>query len=172
MERDRLTGVERTFGEDELVVSKTDLQGRITYANDVFARVSGYSEAELVGQPHSLVRHPDMPRCVFQLLWDRIQSGREVFAYVLNRAKNGDHYWVFAHVTPSRDEKGRATGYHSNRRCPDRAHVERWTRIYERLLAAESGAADKRSAIAASSAVLARYLETERTTFEELALAP
>ncbi|HMO11052.1 MAG TPA: PAS domain-containing protein, partial [Actinotalea sp.] len=109
------TGVERTFGADEIIVSKTDPKGRITYANQVFLRVSGYREDEVVGQPHSIVRHPDMPRAVFALLWETIQAGREIFAYINNLAADGAHYWVFAHVTTSR-AGGALVGYHSNRR--------------------------------------------------------
>ena len=116
----RPTGVERTFGQDEIIVSKTDLKGRITYANRVFLQVAGYTEREVLGAPHSLIRHPDMPRSVFQLLWDTIQGGREVFAYVVNLAKNGDHYWVLAHVTPTFDDAGKIVGYHSMRRLPAR----------------------------------------------------
>jgi len=101
-----LTGVERFFDADEVIVSKTDLKGRITYANRVFQRVAGYGEAELMGAPHSIVRHPAMPRCVFKLLWDTLEAKQEIFAYVINRARNGDHYWVFAHVTPSFDAGG------------------------------------------------------------------
>ena len=97
----RPTAVERTFKEDEIIVSKTDLKGIITYANRTFLEVAMYSEDEVLGQPHSLIRHPDMPRCVFKLLWDTIQGGEEIFAYVKNMAKNGDYYWVFAHVTPT-----------------------------------------------------------------------
>jgi PAS domain S-box-containing protein len=87
-----LTGVARTFPDTEIIVSKTDTKGRLTYVNDVFSDVSGYTEAEVLGDPHSLVRHPDMPRCVFKLLWQTIEAGDEIFAYVNNRAKNGDHY--------------------------------------------------------------------------------
>jgi PAS domain S-box len=101
-----LTGVERTFGTDEIIVSKTDPKGRIIYANEVFLRLAGYAESEIIGQPHSIIRHPDMPRCVFKLLWDTVQSGNEIFAYVVNRSKNGDHYWVLAHVTPTFDGQG------------------------------------------------------------------
>lgn len=115
-----LTGRERTFGEDEIIVSKTDLKGRMTYANPVFINLAGFPERELIGAPHSIVRHPDMPRCVFKLLWDTIMGGKEIFAYVVNRSANGDHYWVFAHVTPSRDASGTILGYHSNRRVPNR----------------------------------------------------
>jgi len=103
---------ESPFDENEIIVSKTDTKGRITYANDVFSRVSQFTVAELLGVPHSIIRHPDMPRCVFKLLWDAIQAKQEIFAYVLNMAKSGDHYWVFAHVTPSFGADGAITGYH------------------------------------------------------------
>src|SRR5476649_17918 len=101
------TGVERTFGDDEIIVTKTDTKGRITYANDVFLRVSAYPETEMLGQPHSMIRHPDIPRCVFKLLWDELEARREIFAYVLNLAGDGAHYWVLAHVTPSVGSDGR-----------------------------------------------------------------
>ena len=114
------SGVERFFREDEVIVSKTDLKGRLTYVNRVFINLSGYQEPELLGAPHSLIRHPDMPRSVFKLLWDTLGAGREIFAYVVNMSKNGDHYWVLAHVTPSFDKNGQVVGYHSNRRMPDR----------------------------------------------------
>jgi PAS domain S-box-containing protein len=119
-----LTGVERTFDDDDIIVSKTDLKGRITYANQVFLNLAGYKEKEVFGQPHSIIRHPAMPRCVFKLLWDTIAAGNEIFAYVINRAKNGDHYWVYAHVTPSFGSDGTIVGYHSNRRVPDRQIVD------------------------------------------------
>ena len=120
----RPTGQERTFGVDELIVSKTDPRGVITYANDVFLRVSGYEMDEVVGRPHNLIRHPDMPRAVFQLLWDTLSSGRELFAYINNLAQDGAHYWVLAHVTPSYGPGGRVIGYHSNRRRPSPRAVQ------------------------------------------------
>ena len=114
------TGVERTFDEEEIIVSKTDGRGLITCANDVFLRVSGYSEEEILGQPHNLIRHPAMPQGVFRVLWKTVQAGDEIFAFVINQSKNSDHYWVLAHVTPTFDGDGRIVGYHSNRRVPDR----------------------------------------------------
>ena len=119
-----LTGVERFFGDDDVIVSKTDLKGRVTYANRTFLHIAGYNEADILGQPHSLIRHPAMPRCVFKLAWETIEAGNEIFAYVINRSKNGDHYWVYAHVTPSYDAAGNMIGYHSNRRVPDRKVIE------------------------------------------------
>ena len=130
---------ERTFGRDEIIVSKTDLKGHITYANDVFLRVSAYDEAEIVGQPHSIIRHPEMPRGIFHLLWETLQGGDEVFAYINNLARDGAGYWVLAHVTPSRDARGAVVGYHSSRRSPERAALGRIAPLYARMRAAESG---------------------------------
>lgn len=132
------TGVERTFGVDEIIVSKTDPQGRITYANPVFLRVSAYSEDQLLGKPHSVVRHPDMPRILFKLLWDTIAAGQEIFAYINNLAADGAHYWVLAHVTPSHKD-GRLIGYHSNRRLPERAAVAEVSRLTPRCAPRSSG---------------------------------
>ena len=120
-----ITGHERFFDPTEPIVSKTDTKGRITYANAVFRHIADYSEEELLGAPHSILRHPDMPRCVFKLLWDTISTGNEIFAYVINRAKNGDHYWVFAHVTPSFDKTGKIISYHSSRRVPRRDAIDK-----------------------------------------------
>ncbi|MHA1597785.1 MAG: PAS domain-containing protein [Alphaproteobacteria bacterium] len=133
-----LTGVERTFDDNEIIVSKTDLKGRMTYVNDVFLRLADYTEAECLGEPHAKIRNPNMPRCIFKLLWDTIQDGKEIFAYVVNRSANGDHYWVLAHVTPSRDASGSIIGYHSNRRVPDRQILENTIiPLYQNLLAEE-----------------------------------
>ena len=163
----QLTGKERFFGQQEIFVSKTDLKGHITYANDVFLRVAGYEEEELLGQPHNILRHPAMPRCVFQLMWDQIQAGREIFAYVLNRAKSGDHYWVFAHITPTFDEQGRIVGYHSNRRCPRRDAVKQAEGLYRQLLDAEKRHAGKKEGMAAGAALLGAILEKRGLTYDE-----
>lgn len=132
-----LTGVERFFEDDEIIVSKTDPKGRITYANRVFQRISGFTERELLGKAHNIIRHPDMPRCVFKFLWDTIAAQNECFALVVNRCKNGDHYWVLAHVTPTLDAAGNITSYHSSRRVPARSAVKAITPIYRELLAIE-----------------------------------
>lgn len=162
-----LTGVERTVSEDEIIVSKTDLRGHITYANDVFCRLAGFSEAELLGQPHNIVRHPGMPGCVFKLLWDTVRGGREIFAYVVNRSRNGDHYWVFAHVTPSRDHEGRIVGFHSNRRALYSDALPKVKALYGELLAEESRHAVRTAAVAASEALLRSRLEQRGQTYDE-----
>lgn len=161
------TGREVSFDPEEIIVSKTDMHGRITYANDVFMRVAGYREAELLRQPHSIIRHPDMPRCVFKLLWDTIQAGHEIFAYVINLAKNGDAYWVLAHVSPTFDEFGTIIAYHSMRRSPAREKVERVRPIYRALLDEEQRHASKQDAMAASTALLTRTLTQAGMTYEQ-----
>lgn len=163
----RPTGVERTFGTEEIIVSRTDAQGRIVYANDVFQRVSGYSEAELLGQPHSIIRHPDMPRTVFRLLWQTIAAGEETFAYVNNLAADGAHYWVLAHVTPSSRDAGGSHGYDSHRRCPDRAAVAQVDRLYRRLHAEEQRHARPADAMAASGALLESLLSAQGVSYDE-----
>jgi PAS domain S-box-containing protein len=164
----RPTGEERTFSADELIVSKTDPRGVITYANDVFLRVSGYQMSEVVGQPHNLIRHPDMPRAIFQLLWDTLAERRELFAYIDNLAADGANYWVLAHVTPSYGPNGRVIGYHSNRRRPSPRAVERIRPLYERLLAEERRHPDARAAVAASSQLLTGILAEQATSYEDL----
>ena len=165
------TGHERTFGEDEIIVSKTDPQGRLTYMNHVFLSISGYEEHEILGRPHSVIRHPDMPRCVFKLLWDRIQSGREIFAYVVNMSKNGDHYWVFAHVTPTFDHQHRIIGYHSNRRVPEPRPLALVKDLYTRLLAIEREHPDRRKGLVASTRKLEDTLSGAGLEYEEFVLS-
>jgi len=149
-----LSGTERSFAADEVIVSKTDTQGRITYANDIFIGMSGYTEEELLGQPHNILRHPDMPRCVFKFLWDRIAQGHEVFAYVINRSKNGDHYWVFAHVTPCYGSGGAIVGYHSTRRVPLPKALEAVKPLYASLRAIEDRYPDRKQGMDQSLAAL------------------
>lgn len=165
-----LTGRERTFSANEIIVSKTDAKGRMIYANDVLIQVGGYSEQELLGQPHAIVRHPHMPRCIFKLLWERIRSGREMFAYVLNRAKDGDHYWVFAHVTPNLGPDGAIIGYHSSRRSPKRAAVDAIRPLYAELLAAEQAEASPKAGMEASLARLDRFLAQKDISYDRFVL--
>ncbi len=144
------SGRERTFADDEIIVSKTDIRGRLTYVNDVFIKVSGFEERELLGEPHSIIRHPEMPRCVFKLLWETIQSGREIFAFINNLAINGDNYWVLAHVTPCFDTENKIVGYHSNRRVPPLAAFQTIKPLYQRLLSEERRHSDRKAGLTAS----------------------
>ncbi len=163
-----LTGVERFFGDDEIIVSKTDLKGRLTYTNDVFLRIADYTEKECLGQPHSMTRHPEMPRCIFKLLWETIQGGKEIFSYVVNRAANGDHYWVIAHITPSRDSSGNIIGYHSNRRVPERHLLDdKIIPLYKSLLAEENKHSDRKAGLDASYNMLNDLLKDNNMEYDE-----
>ncbi len=147
------------FDKDEIIVSKTDLKGRIIYANDVFCRVAGFSTAEVLGEPHSMIRHPDMPRCVFKLLWDTLESGNEIFAYVKNMARDGRYYWVLAHVTPTFDANGQIVEYHSNRRFPNKASVKAIEPLYAELLAVENKASNAKQGMEEAAALLVQKLQ-------------
>ena len=162
------TGVERFFDSDNLIVSKTNLKGHIEYANDVFIDISGYEEKDLIGVPHAILRHPDMPRCVFKLLWDSISNGHEIFAYVINRCANGDHYWVFAHVTPSYDSNGQIIGYHSNRRVPRRDVLDGTIiPLYKALLAEEEKHNNRKEGMQASYNMLVNILKEKGIAYDE-----
>lgn len=165
------SGRESPFREDEIIVSKTDLKGRITYANDVFLRVARYSAKEILGEPHSIIRHPDMPRCIFKLLWDTIEAKGEMFGYILNMASNGDHYWVFAHVTPSFDGNGSVVGYHSNRRKPEAAQIAKIEPLYRSLLEDERRAADRKQGMQESYDRLFATLKSQGVAYDEFVFA-
>jgi len=164
------TTVERKMREDDFIVSKTDLKGRLTYGNRIFIEFSGYSEAELLGSQHNIVRHPDMPRAVFKLLWDTIQGGKEFFGYVKNMALDGSYYWVLANVTPSYDESRQMIGFLSVRRKPREEAVKAIEPVYKAMLAAEKRAGAK-DAIAASTQVLNDLLAQKGMAYEEFVLA-
>lgn len=164
------TDQEMVMAPDEIIVSKTDLKGRITYGNSTFMKFAGFEESELIGTQHNIIRHPDMPRGVFKLFWDTLQSGQEIFAYVKNISLDGSYYWVLANVTPSVDEQGQVLGYYSVRRKPNPKAIQVISQVYRDMLAAERSAGS-RDAIAASSAVLQRHLNEKGQTYEQMVLA-
>jgi PAS domain S-box-containing protein len=158
---------EKVLKEDDFIVSKTDLKGIITYGNRIFIQISGYSEAELLGAPHNILRHPDMPRVVFKLLWDTIQSQREICAYVKNLSKDGSFYWVWANTTPSLDRTGNLIGYYSVRRKPRPEAIQVVEGLYRTLLEAERKAGDGQAGMKASMAILKQTLEQKGMSYEE-----
>jgi PAS domain S-box-containing protein len=161
------TGREVPFGEGELIVSKTNLKGHITYANDVFLRLSKYPVKKVIGAPHSLIRHPDMPRCVFKLLWDTIQAKKEIFAYVVNMAMDGDHYWVFAHVTPTLDAQQEVIGFHSNRRKPNPDQVAKIKSLYQALRAEEERHDSRKDGMLRGYDMLMAMLQEKGVAYDE-----
>lgn len=162
------TQCEVGFAADEFIVSKTDLKGRITYANRVFMRIADYSVDQLLGVQHNIVRHPDMPRGAFKHLWDTIQTGREWFGFVKNMTSRGDFYWVFANVTPDFQD-GQIVGYYSVRRQAPRKAVEFIAPLYAEMLRIEREAGPSR-ACEASLAWLDEQLTVRQTTYERLVL--
>ena len=127
-----VTPVEQRFPSGQRLISATDTASHITYCNPEFAAISGYSEAELIGSPHNLVRHPDMPPAVYALMWRYLKAGKSWMGIVKNRCRNGDFYWVNAYVTPILED-GRVIGYESVRVCPTREQVSRAEALYARL---------------------------------------
>ena len=155
------------FDENEIIVSKTDLKGKLVYVNNVFARVAEMTTAEVIDQPHNIIRHPDMPRVVFRLLWEAIEAGNEIFAYVKNMSKTGKYYWVIAHVTPSYDGTGEINGYHSNRRSPSKLAIERISNIYSKLLKEESNHSNAKDGLEASYQMFNSILKEQDKSYSE-----
>lgn len=158
---------EKVMRENDFIVSKTDMKGVITYGNRIFIEFSGYNEDELIGTQHNVIRHPDMPRAVFSLLWDTISKGKEISAYVKNLAKDGSFYWVFANVTPDFDERGNINGYFSVRRKPKAEAVKIVGGLYQVMLEAEKKAG-ARDAISASTKILVNLLTEKGISYDEL----
>lgn len=153
---------ERQVSADAFLVSKTDTKGKITYCNIPFIRIVGAKVDELIGKPHNVVRHPDMPRVVFKILWEHIKNKREVFAYVKNKSFDGSYYWVFANVTASLDQNGSVIGYYSVRRKPNPKALEIIIPLYRQLLDAE-----KSGGIDASSKLLDSILSSKKVDYDE-----
>src|SRR5664279_3244048 len=109
-----VTTAEYPITDETLIVSRTDLKGKLTYFNDQFVDAAGFTEAELMGQPHNIIRHPDMPPEAFENLWDTLKAGKPWVGAVKNRRKNGDFYWVLATASPIR-ENGHVIGFTSIR---------------------------------------------------------
>ena len=131
------TDEEIAFPQGRLIVSRTNLQGVITHANDAFVELSGWSREELIGAPHHILRHPDMPKAAFLGLWDTLKQVKKWHGYVKNLRKDGAYYWVYATAVPNvRD--GEVVGYTSVRRKPSRTRITELVPVYQAWLAQES----------------------------------
>ena len=144
------------LSDDQIIVSRSDLAGRIVYANPDFIEISGYSEAELIGQAHNIIRHPDVPAAVFADLWTDISNGRPWVGIIKNRSKNGDDYWVNAHISPLRD-KGVITGYFSMRRKASAAQIAEAEAAFTALRKQDSQKAVFRHGVIQPTGTLARF---------------
>lgn len=124
---------EYTLKEDDFLVSQTNSKGIITFANDDFCQIAGYSLHELVGKPHNVVRHPDMPKAAFKDLWETVQKGNVWTGYVKNKTKDGGFYWVFATVYPMTDNNTGERTYMSCRRKPSKDEIKSAEALYKTL---------------------------------------
>ncbi len=156
------TNNEKALSSDEFIVSKTDERGKIIYGNKTFIKISGYEEHELLGKPHSILRHPDMPKIVFELLWARLKEKKEIFAYVKNLCKDGSFYWVLANVTVTLDKNGNVTDLHSVRRKPSQKAMQVIPSLYKELLDQE-----KSGGIQASQNYLDTLLKEKGESYDD-----
>lgn len=170
MKRDiKPTNVEVPVTDEDVIVSKTDTSGHITYVNRAFMRISNYAERDVLGKQHNVVRHPDMPRGVYRLMWETLKAEREFFGLVKNLTADGHFYWVFANVTADRDARGQLVGYFSVRRHAPATAVRAATDLYGQMLKIEreSSAAE---APMASVQFLRRMLDERKTTYDRFVL--
>lgn len=163
-------GIEKPTPVDEKIeldperyfISSTDLNGIITSANIYFSKISGYSEKELIGSPHSIVRHPDMPRIIFKIMWDQIQACKNMCAVVKNLAKNGKYYWVITDFEILKGDDGEPIGYRAFRRAAKDETIKTVEPIYDRLLEVE-----KRGGILASKDELNKILKEKNMSYDD-----
>jgi len=166
MQKPEPTGREIILEEGEFIVSKTDTAGHIIYGNKYFLKISGYDEDELLGAPHSKLRHPDMPKIIFKLLWERIKAKKEIFAFVKNLCKDGSYYWVLANVTATLDSRGEIRDFHSVRRKPSSAAMQVIPDLYTKLLEAE-----RSGGMEASGRLLEQILKEKGVSYDEFVLS-
>ena len=157
-----LHGKERKLSSDDILVSKTDIGGRITYGNETFIEVSGYSKEELIGHPHNIIRHPDMPKAIFYLMWQSIKRGQNIMAVVKNLTKDGRYYWVTTDFDIQRGRNGQIRNYIAFREPTPRKVIKEVEKIYETLLDIEKKKGDKQSL-----EFLELFLEDKRMTYNE-----
>lgn len=155
---------EVAWDKTKTIMSKTDLYGTIEYANEVFVDVCGYEDYELMAQPHNIVRHPDMPKVIFKVLWENIQKGNQFHGIVKNLAKSGRYYWVITNFEYSRDENGNIVNYIARRKAvPQDVITKHIEPLYKKLLQIEQA-----SGVDASEKYLIGFLEEEGLSYVEL----
>ncbi len=160
-----ITNNEKKLGDNDFIVSKTDIKGKIIYCNEIFTEMAGYPASSLMGANHNLIRHPDMPRIAFKVAWDLIQDKKEFFGFVKNLSANGGYYWVFAYITADLDTSGRIISYTSVRRKPPQSAIDAIAPIYKLLIDAEkSGGMD------ASGKLLNNFLAENKIGYDELVI--
>lgn len=120
-----------------VIMSKTDPKGIIEYANKYFMEISGYEEFELMGQPHNIIRHPDMPKVIFKLLWERLQEGKNAHIIIKNLTKNGSYYWVLTNFETKYNEVGQIVSYFAHRKAAPSSAIFEIEKLYKTILSIE-----------------------------------
>ncbi|WP_345980704.1 PAS domain-containing protein [Sulfurimonas sp. HSL3-2] len=128
---------EEVFFDGRTLISETDTKGVITYVNRKFVEMSGYSAKEAIGQPHSILRHPDMPKAAFEEMWKVVQSGKMWEGYVKNLRKDGKFYWVIVNIIPKYDENDNIIGYTASRKIPNRDMIDKMAAQYKEMVEKE-----------------------------------
>ncbi|WP_297442780.1 PAS domain-containing protein [Sulfurimonas sp.] len=157
-----ITNREKVLNADDFIVSKTDTKGKIIYCNEIFAQMSGYPPADLIGANHNLIRHPEMPRITYKLLWDMVQKKDEFFGFVKNLCADGGYYWVLAYITADLDTNGNIISYTSVRRKANASAIEQILPIYKKLLEIE-----RSGGVEASHKFLYDFLEEHNLGYRE-----
>ena len=160
----------RDLGPEDFIVTKTDTKGRITYANRIFMDIAGLTESELLGIQHNIIRHPDMPRGVFNFLWETLKAGDEFFGFVKNLCSDGGYYWVFANITPDYDKDGKLQGYYSVRRQPPQSALDILMPIYKEMLTIESSGSKKEASEKSMAFLKEKMIQTGTKSYENFVL--
>ena len=148
---------ERRLGLFDVIVSQSDLKGFIIYANPIFYKISGYDYGKLIGKNHNIIRHPEMPKAIFKLLWEQLEQKQEVYSFIKNRAKDGDYYWVFAHIRPSINKDGTVRNYISTRRAISNRAKVIMSELYKQMLDVENN-----HGVQASEEMFKTFMEQNR----------
>ncbi len=146
----------------QTIMSKTDPKGIIEYANDYFMEICGYEEHELIGQPHNVIRHPDMPKVIFKWLWQRLQAKKNIHAVVKNLAKDGRFYWVITDFEVKLDEEGQIASFFARRKAPPRTTIEKIDHLYKKILSIE-----KAMGVEVAEKYFIGFLEEKGMTYDE-----
>jgi len=148
---------ERKLALVDIIVSQSDLKGFIIYANPIFYKIAGYTYGKLIGENHNIIRHPEMPKAVFKLLWEQLENKQEVYCFIKNRAKNNRYYWVFAYIRPSLNKDGTIRNYISTRRAISNKAKAIIEPLYQNLLEVE-----KSNGVKASEEIFKKFMRQNR----------
>ncbi|WP_103071249.1 PAS domain-containing protein [Aquimarina sediminis] len=162
LKRPEPINVEIMLDPKKTIMSKTDPKGIIEYANDYFMEICGYEEHELIGQPHNVIRHPDMPKVIFKWLWQRLNAKENIHALVKNLAKDGRYYWVITDFEVKQDESGEITSFFARRKAPPRDTIEKVSELYRKILSIEQA-----RGVEVAEKYLIGYLEEKEMTYDE-----